>query len=110
MTISQELTAAVLGVRLEQPVGDIEFYGDWMHIGSIVDPEDGTFLVVPRHGVGGNGTARLLAVAESFAISGRPQSPAWRYHPDLGWVIGVRVRLPHRVTEAEAVQCEEVRG
>ena len=49
-------------------------------------------------------------VAESVAISGRPQSPAWKYHPELGWVVGVRVKLPRRTAATAAEEFEEVRG
>ena len=95
---------------LDEPFGDIEIHGGWLHIGSVIDPEDGTVHAVPRYGIGGDATARLLAVAESVAISGRPQSPAWKYHPNLGWVAGVRVRLPHHTEATAAEEFEEARG
>lgn len=93
--------AEVLGVIVRDPHGDITVENGWARIGTVIDraDRDGTVHVVPRFGVGGNGLERLLAVATSVAVMGRGVSPAWRYHPELGWVVCVVVR----VSEADAL-------
>ncbi|HEY9416624.1 MAG TPA: hypothetical protein VIQ30_17850, partial [Pseudonocardia sp.] len=67
-----------------------------------------TVVAVPRRGIGPAYTARLLSVAEAVAISGRKSPAAWKFHPALGWVVGVSVRLHLRTEIAAAEEHEEV--
>lgn len=101
-------TAAVLGVVLDEPYGEIAIDGHGLRIGSVVDQGDGTVLAVPRHGIGPAYTAQLLSVAEGVAITGRKPSAAWKFHPQLGWVAGVSVRLHRRTEITAAGENEEV--
>ncbi|WP_040832877.1 hypothetical protein [Nocardia brevicatena] len=105
--IAHTTVARVFGVELESPFGTLEHRGDWVKVGSVIVCDNGRVRVVPRHGVDGEAVTRLLAVAEHIAISGRMDGPEWRYHPALGWVVGVVVRA-HRCNQ-EAAERQGVR-
>lgn len=109
---SQTDAAAILGVHLDAPHGEIAIVGRGLRIGSILVQDDGEIHAVPRHGIGAAYTAELLAVAEDVALAGRDRSvmgrdrsAAWGYHAALGWHASVVVPM-HRRTEI----AEEVRG
>ncbi|MEU4432510.1 hypothetical protein AB0F65_17645 [Nocardia rhamnosiphila] len=107
MKITHEQTAAIVGVELARPQGEMESRDGWVSIGLVVDMDNGRVRAIPHHNIGPF-LARLLAMAEQVAVMGRTDGPEWQYAEGLGYVAGVRVNLARPGEDLSDEQDEEV--